>query len=330
MAKAASAKRTQTKRKPTKLTKTQIKKVAQRTTDRAAREDARDRTVSGRRDRARAQKATAAFLRTNIAGLTRLKREFNDHLASTAGKVDAELKQRRSKALKLARGRKDALKAMVADRVAGLEAALDATVPDSSADRYLVNLPWQITGEGVTLDSSAIVPSNSWAKFKLDMSRSRGSPSVVFRFLWNNATDRYKLITVNGYVILHGYCEVATRGGFFAGDRIATFKMTPTMELQNWSTDPYPYFGKQEAPPVHIDADSKWVFDDADFESQAVFRGYDLEQSLVLIPPRTTVGLIMSVKMYAYAGTDSGRVQADFSTGPYMVGSPAVLVRVLS
>lgn len=307
-----------------------LKQIAKISADRAARQDAESQTVSGRR--ALKDDQPAKLLAKHIEGLRPLSREYDALMARRAAKLESEINHSRARASRLGRGRKAALANMTKQRVKAFEALIGA-VQVPSARRYLVNTPFEIAARTFTLDSSAIVPSNSWAKFKADVVKTRYyavTGAVIFRFVWVNTSDKYAVINANGYIILNGFCDVASRGGIFGGDRRAGVTATPTFQMIDWTTEPYPIFGKQEVEAFKIATNTGYTWDDADSESIDVFRGYDLGLSLILVPPETAVGLVMSLEMKLAAGVDSGRARADFSTGAFLVGSPAVLITVVS
>lgn len=70
------------------------------------------------------------------------------------------------------------------------------------------------------------------------------------------------------------------------------------------TTEPYLSFGKQEIEAFKIETNTGYTWDDADSESIDIFRGYDLGLSLILVPPETAVGLVMSLEMKLAAGVD--------------------------
>jgi hypothetical protein len=132
-------------------------------------------------------------------------------------------------------------------------------------------------------------------------------------------------------MILHGYCDIWSDGGIFGGGRSATLEIRPTLELFNWSADPYFSLGyKEEILAVAMYTDTGHIWDDADSEQQDVFRGYELSKTLTLVPPGTNVGVVLSAAIIGRPGQNSGRVQIDFSTGNYQVAVPSVLITVLS
>lgn len=298
-----------------------VKKAAART---AAR-DARVPVVVATDQRPH-RKAIAAAMTAHLNGIAPLRREINALQAKQAAKTAATEAKRAKLAIKAGRDRKAQLAAAVSQRVAAFQALAAVDVPN--APRYLVNTPFEISATGLTLSSSAVVPSNSWAKFRLEKTNTsqRRTGSVVFKFIWQNAGDKYAVINVHGYFILHGHCYVWSDGGIFGGDRTAGITVKAAMTVTDWTNPPNLQLGRTDVTGLKIETDTGTIWDDSDEDMADIFRGYDLSQELILVPPRTSIGLVMSAELTYYVGQDSGIVQANFADGAFMVGSPAVLV----
>jgi hypothetical protein len=312
------------------LNASKLKKIARIIADRASQEEAEIRTLSGRQ-RTSDDKAIAKLLEKHIDGLAALKPDFDALMTRNEAKAESQIKKLRAEALKIARSRKPALDRMIAQRVKSFEALTHPVVEVPSAERYFVNTPIEIYSTQIDLDSLSNEPSNSWAKFMLDFRKNAG-PSVIFRFVWENSTDKYVLINVDGYVILHGFCDLWSDGGVFAGYRMSSLTMAPTLELYDYTTEPFPPLTQAVNIPfaVHVQTDSGGMFDDADSETELVFRGYDLRKDLVIVPPSTAVGLHASVQMSVGTGDGEARVRADFISDSFGVTVPGVLITKLS
>ena len=301
---------------------------------RAAARDAREAGAIGAlglaTDQSQHRKAVAAAITAHLDGIPQLRREVSKLHAQQAERSAAAEAKRARLAVKAGSGRKAALNAMVRQRMAAFQAAAAVDVPN--APRYLVNTPFEISATGLTLSSSAVVPSNSWAKFRLEKENTQQSRygSITFKFIWQNAGDTYAVINVHGYLILHGHCYVWSDGGIFGGNRTAGLTIKPTLTVTDWTNQPYLQLARTDVTAVEIKTDTGTTWDDADEDMADIFRGYDLSQELILVSPRTSVGLVMSAELKYYAGQNSGIVQANFADGAFMVGSPAVLVTRVS
>jgi len=315
-----------------KLDIAKLKKIAKRNADRAAREQAQAAALLSPADRSSHRKAIATAIITNIDGIKPLRREIEALQATRAAKTLAAEKKRAALAVKLGRTRKPVLANMISQRVKAFETMVDAvTVP--SAQRYLVNTPLDTYGYALNFDSFAVVPSRSWVKFRMERRKKPGfnNAVVIFNFVWQNPEDKYVVINANGYLLLHGHCYVRSDGGIFAGARAAGLEIRPHLQLVDWTNEPYMILGDQGAPPaINLHTSTEGMFDDDEEAMADVFRGYDLDISLILVPPRAVIGLVVSAAIAYYADKDSGIVQANFSDGAYMVSSPGVLVTVVS
>lgn len=308
-----------------------LKKIAKRVADRDFREQTALIAATTPADHTAHHKAVAKAMAAHIEGITPLRRELDALQVKSAAATMATEKKRAATAVKRGRARKPILAGMISQRVRAFEAFTGAvTVP--GAQRYLVNTPIEIVGSALNFQSFAIVPSNSWVKFRMEKRNTsqRRSASVIFRFVWDNTQDKYVVINVNGYFILHGHCYTYSDGGIFGGDRAAGINIKPTLKVIDWTNEPFLTLGTQQIDGISSQVNTGTVWDDAAEDPEDVFRGYDLDKSLILVPPRTSVGLVMSAEIDYYAGKNSGIVQANFADGAYMVGSPAVLVTVVS
>ncbi len=315
----------------TELNISKLKEVANRSADCAAREQADLIAAMTLADRTDHRQAVAKAIEENIEGIAPLNRAIEALQAKNAVTTMKEEKKRAKRAVKIGRAREPILANLISQRVRAFEALVEAVnVP--SAQRYLVNTPFEIVGWGLNFDSFAIVQSNSWVKFRMERRfppQSSGH-SVIFRFVWENTQDKYVVINANGYLIYHGYCYAWSDGGIFGGDRATRLTIKPSLQLWNWTNESNYPLGEElvEIEAVHTNTGKTWG--DAADDSEYVFRGYDLAKNLILVPPRTAVGLVMSAGFVCYTGKNSGIVQANFSDGSFMVGSPAVLVTVIS
>jgi hypothetical protein len=314
-----------------KLNISKLKVVANRSADSAASEQADLIAAMTLADRTDHHQAVAKAIEANIEGIAPLNRAIEALQAKNAVTTMKEEKKRAKRAVKIGRAREPILANMISQRVRAYEALVEAVnVP--SAQRYLVNTPFEIVGSGVNIDSSAIVPSNSWVKFRIEkrFPPLRSGHGVSFRFVWENTQDKYVVINANGYLILHGYCYAWSDGGIFGGDRSTRLTIMPSLQLFDWTHEPSLSLGTEQIEIEAVHTNTGGIWDDAADDSEYVFRGYDLAKNLILVPPRTAVGLVMSAGFDCFTGKNSGIVQANFSDGSFMVGSPAVLVTVIS
>ncbi len=215
----------------------------------------------------------------------------------------------------------------------GILAEIDPTVP--SPEYHLLNTPFLIwPTNSVDLEASEIVASNSWAKFRARIGTNKAFyGDVKFYYLWDNATDKFAVINANGYSIFHGTAFVGVGGGVFPANRAASVKLTASLQILEWWNQPptQPYGQQDQSAEIlnlRVSAGGFWEVGALDLKN--VFRGSDLRHTLLLVPPRGVVVFVVTTTVVMGTGQDDGLSEVDFASGNFMVGSPAVLVTVLT
>lgn len=291
---------------------------------------------------AKTDQAVMDLFTKKVAGLADVRTSYEKILAAENKRASATLAKARSAALKVAKSRTRDQSALVAGRVGAFEAAV-AKVVTANVERHLIKAPFEISG--FPLDGWESKQNGSYARFKINQSNGYAEGNgvfrnLVFKFLWVNELDRYVVIDIHGYLVLHGYFEAGCGGGFFGGSRYASFSVTHSFDVLDYTrpvgTDGYsqPIFPvlarSPETTAVDMGVESGGWFSNGELKWGSIYRGYDLEHRLLVVEPGKTLGFNMNVKTRTATGTDSGRVFADFSTDPYRVTCPAFLVAVLS
>jgi hypothetical protein len=218
-------------------------------------------------------------------------------------------------------------------RSLGVLAELDPTVP--SPEYHLLNTPFLIwPTNSVDLEASEIVPANSWAKFRARIEKNRSFfGDVKFYYLWDNPTDKFAVINANGYSIFRGTAFVGVGGGIFPANRVASVKLTATLQiLEWWNQPPTSPFQQQDqsAEILNLRVSANGFSEVGAIDQRNVFRGSDLRHTLMLVPPRGVVVFAVTTAVTMGTGQDNGLSEVDFASGAFMVGSPAVLVTVLT
>ncbi len=197
--------------------------------------------------------------------------------------------------------------------------------------RILLNVPFMIAGtSGVTDQSSQIVPSNSSAKFRFQSSQAQGLAQMNFFYSWINPKQKFAVINANAYLVFSGHCTVHSEGGFFAGNRFSSLKIQGTVHPLLSGQDALVPMGISSPTQVvlTLSTTSGAMFDDDSNKSASVFRGVDLQEALLLVPPLGEVVFQVSAEVSFSNG--EGRITADFASGDFQVISPAVLVTILT
>ena len=86
------------------------------------------------------------------------------------------------------------------------------------------------------LVNSQIVPSNSWARFKLYVEGSGGpghSTTLTFYYLWTNDSPDPVVINIDATVVITGLCFVQSAGRFWGGETSAV-KAEAYLRPQRW------------------------------------------------------------------------------------------------
>lgn len=194
--------------------------------------------------------------------------------------------------------------------------------------------------DGVNLESTTIEPYNSRAQLRLDASLYEGLTGAYliswdyqrlhFYYLWQNTReDVSAVLTVNGFLILNGFCSAHSRGGWFFGGQ-GELTLDPTLDLVQTWTQPI-----SSAPPqsgesqnaLDLLADSTGFHTDDQTTYDVVFRGFLLGYQQEIVPPGQY--LIVDVALRLGSLVDNGEVSADFATGEFSVTSPLVQLSVL-
>ncbi len=156
---------------------------------------------------------------------------------------------------------------------------------------------------------------------------------VKFYFLWSNPKDKVAVINVDGYAIFHGYAYVGVGGGIFPGDRMASVSVDGRLDILEWWNQPPTQPPTQPDQLVNVASLRVTAYGWSEvgaIDAREIYRGYDLRHTLFLVPPFGTLVFTVTAAVSLSTGSDSGFAQIDFASGAYQVGSPAVLVAVLS
>lgn len=278
------------------------------------------------------QRAAASILAGLFKG-TGAEEKFAATLARDKANRAAALEKAKATAIKKSRANLAVLQSQADRRVKDLERLTAFPAGEGSPKYHLLNKPMFILpSRTIALDESEVIPRKSFAKFQGQTKRDLQG-DVQFWYLWDNPVDRFSVINVDGYIIFNGHGKVEADGGFFAGSRSASLKVTGRLNILEWENQPPTQPISQ--PNQSVDALSLSVrpddmFDDAEVKLKDIFRGYDLRHSLLVVPPLATLIFTVVAEVSIGCGSDSGMAEFDFSSGDFQVGSPAVLVTLLS
>jgi hypothetical protein len=207
-----------------------------------------------------------------------------------------------------------------------------APPPASPYSYHLLDTATQITStSGVTLTGTNIAPTNNWAEFQLFTSDT-GNEEVTFTFTWQNATDKYAVINIDGYLVLNGVVQASADTGFAAFFPGGSSQVWVAAELfvsgLTWQqpNTPLQLVGTG-TPELNLSAQAGWD-DPGEIVSQPLFRGYDLQYQTQVVAPGGTVTVGVACGLHFI--NDDGAANFIFATMGRHVLSPGVLITVVS
>jgi hypothetical protein len=266
---------------------------------------------------AASQPATAGF---DVEKFAKLREQHQTELRLM-------LEQRKSEALKHSYDAKDTLRYGIESRLKNVE------LLPAAANYELLTRPFLIWwSQGIDFPEVHYEEVNSWAKFSIHSEDSLNiNENMTFYFLWNNPSDAFAVVNVDGYLVVDGFCVGKSEGGFLPGFRYSLIDMNAELHLLEWwnqpPTEPLSQFG-QNQNVVNLSTNTGGFMDSDAVAFQHVFRGYDLRHELFVIPPRETV--VIEVALMLTYGSNHGSVDIDLSSGNFQVMCPAVLIAVVS
>lgn len=296
---------------------------------------------------ARSARPATGFGQTGAAGGLRRQREalFAAALAKTGldqVKYGQLLKESSAEAARFVDGQRAAAAKRSAAARDSLRKSIDgrrqalAQLPPDPVQYFAVDAPFLIWPTlGMEVDSTVIEPWNSRAECGLHAGNSGGSElfgheELTFYFLWENPRDRYSVTNVDGFLVLNGFCDALSDGGFFWGERFSKLQVDVTMRLLEWWNEP-----PTEPPPgpsqtqraVTLSVDTGGFGDFVHVEIADVFRGYDLQYGFFTLPPHGVV--VIEVSVAASYELQDGSVDLAFSGHAFDVQCPFVQVALL-
>lgn len=187
--------------------------------------------------------------------------------------------------------------------------------------------------QGIELLDSHTEPYRSTAKITLDSGRTFGYEELGFYFLWENPSDRFAVVNVDGYLVFNGQLRASQDGGFWPGDRYAGISAGGRLHVFEWWNQPptEPLAQADQFQNVASVAATGGGFGDVGaIETKNVFRGVDLRHTLFLLPPHAVTVIEVTAAITYTTGTDSGHVNVDFNSGDFQIMCPFVLIAVLT
>lgn len=263
-----------------------------------------------------------------------LEREFAEIAAKDAEMLNATARALRQAAVKKSGAAQRFLAADMASRLKGLEELVAVAATVDKPKYHLPKAPFEIVpSAGMTLQAAEIISVKSFVKFHIELDRKSTNGTVEFNYLWQNLDGKFAVINVDGYMIFHGHGFVSSGSGFCGGSRAAGYRVDGEIGLLQFCDDPPTQPLQQTEQNVTVSALSvrtDRIGSVGALEQRDIFRGYDLRHALLIVPPGGVLVISQIVTVDCDCGSDSGIVDLDFASGEFNIGSPGVLVTILS
>jgi hypothetical protein len=200
-------------------------------------------------------------------------------------------------------------------------------------DTPLFVLPTQ----DINLVSQHATPWNTVAKINAEWSTlypDNGSDNVSFVFVWENPSEAFRVVNVESYLMVHGFCAVMAEGGpgprSFWGDKYTDVDVAVELNiLEYWNNPPTVLSGRpgQSQYALRLSADGGGIFGLGEYDASGVSGSYDVFYRMFLVPPQGVA--VFEVALDIFHRTDGGFIEIDFASGDFEIMCPAVVMAVL-
>ena len=278
--------------------------------------------------RAVARALASTLDRPTIGTFTAIAEQDQATLEARRTKITAE-------AVRASRGRQRVLKVAAAQYLDAVKKAALTPLAPGQIGHVLLNVPFMISRRGeARIQQPKITPNNSSAKFR---GRSEDDDDftggVAFSFAWTNPKPTTEVINISAFIIFNGHCSLGTGGGIFPADREATVNVDGFLEILQMNNNP------PTSPPgqpdqfvralsMHENTDG-WGEVGA-VDARDIFRGFALNHNNLIVPAGATLVFNVVASVTLDTGEDDSIAEADFRSGGFFVGSPAVLLATLT
>lgn len=262
-------------------------------------------------------------------------KKFADIVEQDRARLDARLKRIKAETVRASRDRQRTLQTAAAQLVNGLQAVGQLPVDGSPIGRVLLNVPFLISANSsVELEQFQIIENKSFAKFRARVE----NPDVFFGnvkffYVWTNPKNAFEVINVTGFVTFNGHCSVGVDGGLFPGDRQAGVSVKGRLDILEFFNDPPT--SPLSQPDQEVTAlqmrETAFSFGEVGaLDARDVFRGLALSHLHMVVPPLAVIVFGVVAAVSCGTGKNGSNAAADFASGAFQVGSPAVLLATLT
>ena len=261
--------------------------------------------------------------------------KFAEIAAADRARLEARLKKIKAEAVRGSRDRQRTLSAAAAQVVNHWQAIAQVPLDESQIGHVLLNVPFDISpGGGAELEEFQIIENKSFAKFRTRVNDGgRFTGEARFSFLWTNPKNAFEVINVAAFVIFNGHCFIGVDSGLFPGARDASLTVTGRLDILEMFNDPPtspPVQADQKVTVLHMEEDSGGFSEVGAIDARDIFRGLGLSHLNMIVPPLATIVFVVAAAVSTATGEDGATAEADFASGAFQVGSPAVLLATLT
>jgi hypothetical protein len=152
---------------------------------------------------------------------------------------------------------------------------------------------------------------------------------VSFGFLWQNSSQKSAVVDVHGYIVLDGGFDVTTDGGYVVLGNFSHLWVDVDLFIHElWNQPPTSPVAQptQSQNALDLDLFSYGVILPGEIDGQNLYRGFDLQYSQFVIPPKAMA--MFEVACTVNAWMSNGQAQASFSDPFHQLLCPGVLLAV--
>lgn len=208
--------------------------------------------------------------------------------------------------------------------------------PPPRTQRLLLDTAAAITTTpGLGPVTSHVGPQANSVQFRLRTTKESAFEQVDFGFLWQNPSDQFALVSVDGYLVLNGICQILVNGGVglgdIFGDASSDIQIDAWLRIhQLWNALPTsPTFQPSQFHNVlALTLGNPGPFSAGDIVRETLFRGFDFQYSGFAVPPRATAGFEILCELRY--DNDDGEVDLNFAGQGRQLLCPGILLTVLT
>jgi hypothetical protein len=261
-------------------------------------------------------------------------KKFAEIVEQDRARLEARLKKIKAEAVRASRDRQRTLRTAAAQLVNGWQAVAQL-LDESQIGHVLLNIPFLISANSsVELEQFQIIENNSFAKFRTRVENPDDFfGNVNFFYVWTNPKNTFEVINVAGFVMFNGHCSLGVGGGLFPGDRQASVTVEGRLDILEMFNDPPTSPLAQPDQTVTALQMRETAFGWGEVgavDARDLFRGLGLTHIQMVVPPLATIVFGVVAAVSCGTGEDSSNAEADFASGAFQVGSPAVVLATLT